>query len=303
MNCVVDFDELTSAMVLHQQKTKFLLTLELIRLKAHPVFDALEEYYSQDKTEKWTNSIFAEDITYDYRTKYLHNNIFYRAIDEEDDALLVWYKCLTRNAIPEEYQDFKMNSVDYKQPHINMMEELNNSYQHMKDNYPKLVPEDYTAVWSMKGGEYTTPQGISWRCDFGRARSIIRLSYDNYRYTHNVKDENPIYLNRRYEVMYVRFILYLHLNKPGWAGNIDVYTPNHFHERPYMSEYNRIKSAVVSNLGFSIEAGQVYNNTYNTGLKPISKAGFKRLCVERELIMVWKAGQVKKNPITNEPDN
>ena len=272
-------------------------------LKYNPSTDSFEEIDLE--------CMFEEDVEYnkdaeynkvaeykDARVEYLKGELFNRAMDIEDDeesetlksyiSVMVFDNSMP--ATPPQYADFKMNSVDYQSKYNSVMEQL-----------ISLRPE-YFGVSDREGGSFVckyfggdTPEDgwindlVVRHCDFARVKTILRLSYNNY--LHNGQPDNrPVNLNRRYEVMFVRYILYLELNTPTTFGHILCSALPPSNTRLYITEYNRVKRIIKRRS--CEDCGGDYDEITNGGLKPITVAGFKRLCVDRELICVWKASTV-----------
>jgi len=281
----MEYKELIDSMVKHQIKNTFKLTLNLISHRA------------TDMSKQLTM------INKDARVEYLNSVLWNRAMDIEDDeesetlksyiSVMVFDNSMP--ATPPQYSDFKMNSVDYNIPKLRMIGELN----FLQTSVLYGQPGERRFVQRYFGGSTPNDTGlmpinyILRRCEDARASTIMKLSYDNYRHSMDNLDNNPVHLNRRYEVMYIRFILYLYLNKPAsMSGNIMVSALPPANTRRYICEYNNVKSMISMNNHNTPQLGDLYNDRQNTGLKPISVAGFKRLCVDRELIAVWKSGPV-----------
>lgn len=282
----MEYKELTDAMVKHQLKNEFLLTLELIKLKAHHLYDIKHTYNDNDAREE-----------------YLYGELFNRSIDLEDDALLVWFKVIFGNALPYEYSDFKMNSIDYRGKFNNCLDELMTWKPTGQHIGLWTLPEKYFGCYGQNGNNYICPINfILKRCYEARASTLIKLSYDNYSHHafnpdgYGIDHSCPIGKNRRYEVLFIRYILYLYMNEVDLDGNISVYST--INNRRYICEHNKIKQMLRYN-NHNCPQLTNYNNIQNTGLKPITDTGFKRLCVDRELHFYWKAGPIHQpcNPV------
>ena len=132
-----------------------------------------------------------------------------------------------------------------------------------------------------------SPSGTEWilKLDRSRLNTLLIISHMNYSrrefingYGTNHPDTCPTGHNRRYEVMYIRFLI------QQLATERQVFVA--IRKNPYKTAHPSVSNA---NTG----ATQIWYARNSPGFKPITKAGFKRLCVDRTLVCVWKASEVK----------
>lgn len=268
----MDYNLLCDAMTEHQNiKNNLNLTFSLINQKKHHL---LSRVWDPELDDYVMYPGRLRQYTSDAREFYFHKIMFHRAIDldaHDDSSLMVWYKVLSGLAKPFEYREFKMNSVDYR-----------GNFNKVISNIKGLSPTSAFDLFSLDGW-YT-------RLRNARIETLMRLSLENYEY---IPDKNsPVGMNRRYEVIFIRFLLYLNINRPNWVGHMLVHNING-NTNIYARAYNFVKQ---------IAYGDHYLSSFGavpkqTALKPITETGFKRLCVNRELKFYWATTGPVNDPL------
>ena len=268
----MEYEQLCDSMVKHQIKQSHKLNLELITQRA------------------WMPCPIMGGI--DFRVEYLNSVLWARAMDIEDDeeseALKAYISVMVFDsfmpATPPQYADFKMNSIDNRANFIALVNQLNaemaEATTYVNGHNPNINHSNY-AQRALRD-THSTHMTRAWyrKLSNVRAKTLMRLSYSNYEYAIGLPvNDGPLGQNRRYEVMFIRYLLYLELCSVGtMSGNLMVSALLPANARRYNSEIFEVKCMSVG-----------LPNRANTGLKPITATGFRRLCVDRELICVWAA--------------
>ena len=277
----MEYEQLCDSMVKHQIKQSHKLNLELITQRA------------------WKPCPIMGGIC--ARVEYLNSVLWARAMDIEDDeeseALKAYISVMVFDsfmpATPPQYADFKMNSIDYRGNYNAVVNQLNRYPGNHISHGVHYDPDYFSKRFFGGAGQHTgeTLDLLTWICKLKnvRAKTLMRLSYSNYEYAIGLPvNDGPLGLNRRYEVMFIRYLLYLELCSVGtMSGNLLVAALPPANTRRYNAEINEVKHIVFCSGGYG-----GFDNKANTGLKPITATGFRRLCVDRELICVWAAAPV-----------
>jgi hypothetical protein len=272
----MEYEQLCDSMVKHQIKQSHKLNLELITQRA------------------WMPCPIMAGI--DFRVEYLNSVLWARAMDIEDDeeseALKAYISVMVFDsfmpATPPQYADFKMNSIDNRGNYNAVVNQLNTSMAeattfHNGHNF-NITHTDYgqRALGHNRACGFLNRNVWNTKLKNLRAKTLMRLSYSNYEYAIGLPvNDGPLGQNRRYEVMFIRYLIYLELCSVGtMSGNLLVSALFPANARRYNSEIFEVKHIALCD-GLP--------NKANTGLKPITATGFRRLCVDRELICVWAA--------------